>query len=567
MECQDTAVALGRMFRIATHGLLIGTLLGWLSTANFAQGQMPALPVEASPGPPGLQAPRSAEDEMASLRWQVETMQQRLQSQQVQLDQQAVQFQQLEAQRTTVPTNESAQVSPPGVQAAPDSPMHESADPSVTTPPGIVFPFSRSAEGCYPRAILGGQYRMMFNAANYDYHPQSITDNQQSQAFINQRLRPWLTVQTSDNVEAYVQAQIGHVVWGTDYDLPKTFAAPGTANDQVGVMLRYGYLAYHNDCVGRLQAGIQGWQDSFSQTLFSSDWDFSVGGLSWVRKCPEFGDTQMKFGIFELVEGDAHLVDQSYLLTLDLDRPVGEKNSIGFSAYFLPDRGGYSYPSSVFAPYKSAWDVWLGGRFRLGLPIVPINGFAIYNMGEREDFGSGPTFQHDGVALKLEAGPVPIGPGKVSTQALYSTGGDTPGGGFRTVAQSARDNFGAEGYWSYLMLVAPQGYTDVNDLGVSLQNRGSGLFTVQTKYDYPILKRLSGTIAVGWLRSDTPNPANGSTDMGTEVGNDFTLDFGGGLKADMGAAVLFTGDFYKPSAGAPPPAKLYEAFTRVQLEF
>ena len=138
---------------------------------------------------------------------------------------------------------------------------------------------------------------------------------------------------------------------------------------------------------------------------------------------------------------------------------------------------------------------------------------------------------------------------------MYSTGGDTPGGGFRTVAQSARDNFGAEGYWSYLMLVTPQGYTDVNDMGVSLQNRGCGLFTVQTKYDYPIFRRLTGTIAVGWLRSDTPNPANGSTDMGTELGNDFTLDFGGGLKADMGAAVLFTGDFYKPSAGAPPPAR------------
>jgi hypothetical protein len=104
----------------------------------------------------------------------------------------------------------------------------------------------------------------------------------------------------------------------------------------------------------------------------------------------------------------------------------------------------------------------------LALPVVPVNGFAIYNTGDREDFGNVPTFHHDGVALKLEAGPVPIGPGKVSTQALYSTGGNSPGGGFRTVAQSARDNFGADGYWSYLMLVSPQGYTDVNDLGLSL---------------------------------------------------------------------------------------------------
>lgn len=55
--------------------------------------------------------------------------------------------------------------------------------------------------------------------------------------------------------------------------------------------------------------------------------------------------------------------------------------------------------------------------------------------------------------------------------------------------------------------------------------------------------------------------------MGTEIGHDFTLDFGGGLKADMGAAVLFTGDFYKASALSPTPATLYEAFTRLQLEF
>lgn len=100
-----------------------------------------------------------------------------------------------------------------------------------------------------------------------------------------------------------------------------------------------------------------------------------------------------------------------------------------------------------------------------------------------------------------------------------------------------------------------------------MQNRGCGLFAVQTKYDYPISRRLSGTIAVGWLRSDTPNPANGSTNMGIELGDNFTLDFGGGLKADLGAAVLFTGDFYKPSAIAPRPDTLYEAFARVQLEF
>jgi hypothetical protein len=548
----------------AGRGFVLGGIALALLPASLVHGQAP-LPEATSTGPV---ASAAGADDIAALRQQVEQMQQLLHAQQAQLDQQAIQFQQLTAQRPAL-----AEI-PPAPAGLPPGPVADTprwtADPTPagTIPPGIVLPPGGWPDGsCYPRIIIGGQYRVMFNAANYEYHPVSISDNQPSQAFINERLRTWMTVQTSDNVEAYVQAQMGGYLWGENYDLPKTFTAPGTADDQVGVMLRYGYLSYHNDGLGRLQVGIQPWQDSFSQTLFSSDWDFSVGGFSWVRKSPELGDTVTKFGIFELVEGDAELVDQSYLLTLDVDRPVGDNDSIGFSAYFLPDRGGYSYPTPVFAPYRSAWDVWLGARYRLGLPVLPINGFAIYNMGEREDFGNTPTFQHDGVALKLEAGALQVGPGKVSWQTLYATGGDTPGGGFRTVAQSARDNFGEEGYWSYLMLASPQGYTDVNDMGVSLQNRGYGLLTVQTKYDYPIFGRLSGTLAAGWMRSDRPNPANGSTDMGTELGNDFTLDFGGGLKADMGVAVLFTGDFYKATPDAVHPENLYEAFTRLQLEF
>ena len=241
----------------------------------------------APPGLPGLQASHSDEDEIAILRRQLETIQQRLQSQQAQLDQQAAQFQQLEAQRATATKNEPAQLNPPASQTAPDAPLSESADPSAITPPGIVFPLSRSPEACYPRVILGGQYRMMYSAANYEYHPQFRYRRPDIPGIHQRAAAIWLTVQTSENVDAYVQAQMGNVLWGTNYDLPKTFTAPGTTGDQVGVMLRYGYLAYHTDQLGRLQAGIQGWQDSFGQTLFSADWDFSVGGLSWVRKFPE----------------------------------------------------------------------------------------------------------------------------------------------------------------------------------------------------------------------------------------------------------------------------------------
>lgn len=195
----------------------------------------------------------------------------------------------------------------------------------------------------------------------------------------------------------------------------------------------------------------------------------------------------------------------------------------------------------------------------------------LYNPGARAPFGGQPRFTHEGWATKVEMGPIRLGPGKWSTQLLYSTGNqntsDNYSSEFRTIAQSARDNFGAQSYWSYLVITSPQGPSDVNDLGVSLQNRGLGLFTVQTKYEYPLLERLLGTIAVGWLRSTAPNPTNGATNIGTELANVFTYDFGGGLKTDIGASVLFTGDFYKSYAAAPQSDTLWEAFARLQLEF
>jgi hypothetical protein len=39
------------------------------------------------------------------------------------------------------------------------------------------------------------------------------------------------------------------------------------------------------------------------------------------------------------------------------------------------------------------------------------------------------------------------------------------------------------------------------------------------------------------------------------------------LKVDIGGAVLFPGDFYKPAPSAPHPDTLWELFARAQLEF
>jgi hypothetical protein len=258
----------------------------------------------------------------------------------------------------------------------------------------------------------------------------------------------------------------------------------------------------------------------------------------------------------------------AYLFTFDADQQLTQDVSVGGSIYYIADHGEYSYPTNT--PYRSSWDLWFGLRAKANWKPVPVNAFVLFNPGERDDL-DGTTFKHHGWAGKLEAGPVPFGPGKFSAQLLWASGDSNPGTGnsdeFRTVAQTYRDNFGAQGYWSYLYITSPNGPADVKDLGVSLQNRGFGLFTLQGKYEYPICCHFSGISAAGWLWSDATNPTSGSKNIGPELAQQFTYDFGGGLKFDFGVAVLFTGDFYKAAPTAPTPDTLYEVFGRLQLEF
>ena len=520
--------------------------------------------------------------ETDSLRQELRQVSQLLQGQQARLDEQTRRMEQLErelAASRELADRSAVQPIPPVLPESSSARLVLASEtlglapPSVDCIPGV--PCDGQCESCLgslrdpcgPKIRFGGQYRVMFNASNFGFHDVSITDSQEDRTFFNQRFRTWLTVNPNEHVEGYLQAEMGHIGWGENYDFPKTYVGPRFpgADDRVGVELRYGYLGYKNDRIGRWRAGIQPWQDSFGQTLASSDWDFSVGGISWATT---LGDADVLFGAFNLFEGNVDELDDATLFTWDLDWHLSDDHGFGLSVYYLPDNGDYSYPTA--AAYDSAWDVWLGARVSTLVGRLPINGFAIYNSGQRNEL-AGPDFTHDGVALKLETGPVGFGSGNLRFQTLYSTGDKNPGDNhseeFRTVAQSARDNFGSQGYWSYLVITSPHGPSDVNDLGVSLQNRGLGLFTVQAMYDYPISRRLSGASVAGWLSADQINPTSGSREVGTELAQLFTLDLGGGLAVDFGAAVLFTGDFYRTAPAAAGPDDIWEAFTRVQLEF
>jgi hypothetical protein len=476
-----------------------------------------------------------------------------------------------QAQNTVQPADPT-QPPPPAAEVKPDCPSSEPAPPPLVD---VKFPFKWS---------WGGQYRVEPNASNFPFQPVVLTPEDHTQRFVVQRMRMWATVNPNDNVEGYAQVQFGGILWGTNVDFSKTFNGPRFPpppgfTDTVGIVLRRAWLAYTDEQWGKVRVGFLDWHDSFGDTLASSDYDFQIGGVEWSKTFKECNNLHAVAAALLLSDLPLVTTDDSplgshtaVLFTLDVDQPLEDQNqsSVGASAYYITDAGDYSYPT--FAPYKSSYDVWLGVRGKTVLMgTVPVNGFALVNWGSHTD-GEGTTiFNHTGWAAKAEIGPVPLGPGKLSAQIIYSSGSDHPGQGadaeFRTVAQTYRDNFGSQGYWSYLHLTSPSGSSDVNDLGVSLQNRGLGLITAQAKYDYPLYRKLSGELAAGWLWSDGINPTGDSKNIGGEVCQTFTYDFGGGLKLDTGVAVLLTGDFYRPSPVASTPRALYEVYGRLQLEF
>lgn len=432
------------------------------------------------------------------------------------------------------------------------------------------------------RFQIGGQYRIEPNFSNFPFEPQTLGTNPSSENFAAQRMRLWVTVETDEHVEGYIQLQVGGFGWGDNYEFPKTFAAPLFAatgvtipNDQIGIMLRRGWVSYKDDDVGKFRVGVLDWHDSFGDTLASSDYEFDIAGVDWTKTYSELGNLKVILGGFVLID-EALLFDSTdqpgshdaFMFTCDVDKPIGDCYSVGGSVYNIDDHGGYSYPT--IGPYHSSWDLWLGLRARSTAKELPWNAFVIYNPGERDDL-TGPIFKHNGWASKLEAGPIPFGPGKFSAQVLWSTGESNPNSDdsseFRTPAQTYRDNDGSQGYWGYLWITSPNAPADVKDLGVSLQDRGLGLFTVQTKYEIPLSKKLTTTSAAGWLWSSATNPVSDSRNMGPEVAQSFTYNFGGGLTFDFGASVLFTGEYWAAAPLAQRPNDLWMVFSRLQLEF
>ena len=373
---------------------------------------------------------------------------------------------------------------------------------------------------------------------------------------------------------------------GEDFDFPKTYVANG---DDVGVELRRGFLWYEPTDGSLLRVGILDWHDRFGERprfddaesshwavdaydserapLANSVWDFSVGGVTYDFEAKDVWHGSL--GAMVLSQGDTLGGDGSALLfASDLDREVGA-SLYGVSAYYLRDRGGYSYgdfggPSSG-SPIERSWDFWLGARGHHDFLGVRPSYFFIWNRGATES----PEWRHSGWAVK-GALDYAFGSTVVSFQSYYSTGSDGSSrersGEFRTIAQSTRDGLGAASYWSFLGLSSARGPSDVADLGVSLQNLGLGLRTVQASLRHSWNERFSSYLAFGGLSSAQPRPRSGSRSMGVELLGEASWRLAGAMVLDVGGAYFWTGDFYRRGPATDSPANLYEIYARFQLE-
>ncbi|WP_020470222.1 hypothetical protein [Zavarzinella formosa] len=293
-------------------------------------------------------------------------------------------------------------------------PARTDADPSVQFPSSFLQPPPAASQGQplsgpapfdWNHFRVGGQFRIEGDGNNFPFHPISLPPGQTDQGLVTQRYRLWLTYTPNDNVEGYIQMQVGGIHWGTNYDFNKNFNANYSpiVGDRVGIELRRAWLAYKEEDVGKVRVGFLDWHDSFNDTLASSNYDFNQAGIDWTKTVTGMNNLRLSAAMLLLADqafatsdpANAPGTHTATLFAFDADQPLAEQFSVGGSAYVLYDRGGYSYTTS--AAYRYALDTWLGVRAKWTNDVLPLAAFFITNSGRREDVDA-IGFRHTGFA-------------------------------------------------------------------------------------------------------------------------------------------------------------------------
>lgn len=407
---------------------------------------------------------------------------------------------------------------------------------------------------------VGLQYRMMYNFSNIPLSGVTTATDTEDYDFFRQRMRFNIDVQPVENAGGFLQLEY-RGGWGG--------SSPANSDPRgVGLTLnafnrleargvRYGYIYYIPKDEIYLAAGIIPVSDQIGDTLFSADWDFNVGGITFSSV---YSNLDYRLAYLRLIDGvasaDREVVgENSNLFIADVNWLIGKKAKVGGHIYYLYASKDVAIEAGLPGKVSQGWYSISGS---VNLETINLNGFISVNNG---DYG---TTDNTGLALKAEA-IISLGSPTLKLLAVYSTGdeeGKTSGDQFRTI----QGIFGTEGYWAYTHLFTANGPSDVNDLGVGLDNGGRGLTSIQAKIESALsgIDKLTGELSVGWFQASKDNAA-GNDDMGTEVSSMVTYEMAKYLNLQLGFAYAFLGSFYE--SGDQDPDNLYEVFSRFQLQF
>ena len=414
---------------------------------------------------------------------------------------------------------------------------------------------------------IGLQYRVMWNSSNIPLSGVTSTTETKNYDFFRQRMRFNIDIQPTKKVGGFMQLEY-RGGWGgssPENDDPRDAGGAGDVGD-AGLSLnafnrlkargvRYGYIYYTPVEETYLAAGIIPVSDRIGDVLFSADWDFNVGGISFNSVA---GRADYRLAYVRIIDGAASsdkavIGNNGDLFITDINYPVAEIAKMGLHIYYLHASKDIALEAGLPGKVSLGWYSLSGS---VNLEPINLNGFVCLNKGTYGDN------DNSGWAIKTEAA-IPLGSPTLKIMGVYSTGdkeNKSPKDQFRTI----QGIFGTEGFWAYSHIFTSSPPSDVNDFGVGLDNEGRGLMSLQAKYETPLIEKLGGEIFAGWFQASAGN-SDGNKDMGTEIGGMLTYEMAKHLNLQFGAAFAFLGDYYKINTDNPD--NILEVFSRFQLQF
>ena len=405
---------------------------------------------------------------------------------------------------------------------------------------------------------IGLQHRVMWNSSNIPISGVTTAADTKKYDFFRQRLRFNLDIQPSDKVGGFLQLEY-RGGWGGSSPVGSDPRGTGLSLNAFNRLqargVRYGYIYYTPDDNTCLASGIIPVSDQIGDVLFSADWDFNVGGISFNSMA---GRADYRVAFVRLIDGvsstDKNVVSNNGdMLIADVNWPVSETAKIGVHLYHLSVPEELAIEAGLPGKISQGWYALSGS---VEIKSTNLNSFLCINNGSFDGE------ENTGWALKTES-TIPLGAPHLSVLGIYSSG-DKSGASSKNQFRTVQGMLGTEGYWAYCHIFNANGPSDVNDMGVGLDNDGRGLLSFQTKCEIPLSKKLNSDLVAGWFRASEEN-ADGNSEMGTEISGMLTYEMAKYLNFQIGAAYAFLGKYYITNDRNPD--EVGEIFTRFQLQF